>query len=101
MKYCTLLHFVRPLILAPFLVGVAQGQSMFRGNPAHTGVYAGRGPDAFHRVKWKFPTGGAVIASPVIADNIIYFGGDDHNVYAVDATSGRQVWKTQTHGPVP
>ncbi len=33
-------------------------------------------------------------------DQVIFFGGDDGNVYAVDAESGRQVWKRATGGPV-
>src|SRR5215471_7613015 len=70
------------------------GQTMFRGNPAHTGVYPGRGPREFHRIKWKFPTGSRVVSSPVIYENAIYFGSDDGNVYAVDAENGRQLWKT-------
>jgi outer membrane protein assembly factor BamB len=74
---------------------------MFRGNPAHTGIYAGAAPRQFHHVKWKFLTGSAVVGSPVIQDNVIYFGGDDHNIYAIDATTGRRIWKTATRGPVP
>ena len=33
--------------------------------------------------------------------NVIYFGSDDGNVYAVDAQTGLQIWKTATRGPVP
>ena len=60
-------------------------QSMFRGDAVHSGTYTGPAPRQFHRVKWKFPTGDRVISSPVFKDNVIYFGGDDGNVYAVDA----------------
>jgi eukaryotic-like serine/threonine-protein kinase len=82
------------------LVLSANGQAMFRGNPAHTGVYSGAAPREFHRVKWKFPTGNRIVASPVIDGRIIYFGGDDGNVYALDSETGRQLWKTKTRGPV-
>jgi hypothetical protein len=68
-------------------------QSMFRGDAMHSGRYAGPAPRQFHRVKWKFPTGDRVMSSPVFKDNVIYFGGDDGNVYAVDAETGRQIWK--------
>lgn len=77
-----------------------QAQTMFRGNPAHTGVYPGLAPREFHRVKWKFPTAHRVVGSPVMQGNVVYFGSDDGNVYAVDAESGRQIWKTTTRGPV-
>ena len=76
-------------------------QSMFRGDAMHSGTYAGPAPRQFHRVKWKFPTGDRVISSPVFKDNVIYFGGDDGNIYAVDAATGRQLWKRATGGPVP
>ena len=79
----------------------ANAQSMFRGNPAHTGAYAGPAPRQFHRVKWKFATGNRVISSPVISGKALYFGGDDGNVYAVDSETGGQIWKTKTRGPVP
>jgi outer membrane protein assembly factor BamB len=79
----------------------ADAQSMFRGNPAHTGVYAGPAPRSFHRVKWKFATGNRVVSSPVIAGKTLYFGSDDGNIYAVDSENGRQIWKTKTRGPVP
>ena len=75
-------------------------QSMFRGGGAHTGIYADKGPRQFHRVKWTFPTGGRVVSSPVAQDGVIFFGSDDGYVYAVDAGSGRQIWKRGTNGPV-
>ena len=74
---------------------------MFRGNAAHTGAYSAQAPREFHRVKWKFPTGNRIVASPVVHGNVIYFGSDDGNVYAVEAESGEQVWKATTRGPVP
>ncbi len=91
------------LVLLLFLVpgGFSHAQSMFRGDPAHSGVYAGQGPRQFHRVKWKFATGNRVVSSPVIDNKKIYFGSDDGNVYAVDAETGREIWKRSTRGPVP
>lgn len=82
-------------------VSLSLGQSMFRGDAAHSGVYSGNAPRQFHRVKWKFPTGDRVVSSPVMQGKAIYFGGDDGNIYAVDAESGRQIWKHTTRGPVP
>ena len=79
----------------------SDAQSMFRGDATHSGTYASQAPREFHRVKWKFPTGDRVVSSPVWQDNVVYFGGDDGNVYAVDATTGNQIWKHATGGPVP
>jgi outer membrane protein assembly factor BamB len=83
------------------IAAAANAQSMFRGDAIHSGRYAGSAPRQFHRVKWKFPTGDRVISSPVFKDNVIYFGGDDGNVYAVDAETGRQIWKRAMNGPAP
>jgi outer membrane protein assembly factor BamB len=91
----------------PFLGVISLGlgepgraQSMFRGDPTHSGSYAGPAPRMFHRVKWEFPTGSRVVSSPVIQDKTIYFGSNDGNIYAVDADNGRQIWKRSTKGPV-
>ena len=81
--------------------GGAAAQAMFRGDASHTGVYRGEGPRAFHRVKWTFTTGDRIVSSPVYSDGVLYFGGDDGHVYAVDAADGRQRWKYKTGGPVP
>lgn len=75
-------------------------QSVFRGNAAHTGVYASQGPRQFHRVLWTFTTGGRIVSSPVYADGALYVGGDDGSIYAVEAASGRQLWRHATGGPV-
>ena len=93
--------FTLALFLIAFPGGLIQGQSMFRGDPAHSGVYTGQGPRQFHRVKWKFATGNRIMSSPVIENKRIYFGSDDGNVYAIDAETGRQIWKRSTKGPVP
>jgi outer membrane protein assembly factor BamB len=68
--------------------------------PRHTGVYAALAPRQFHHIKWKFPTGDRIVSSPVCSDKVLYFGGDDGNVYAVDAETGHQIWKGATAGPV-
>ena len=89
------------LIALLFLPGLAGAQSMFRGDPSHSGTYPGQAPRQFHRVKWSFPTGDRIISSPVFQDSVLYFGGDDGNIYAVDTQTGRQIWKRTTGGPVP
>ncbi len=86
--------------LAALAAGAAHAQSTFRGDAIHAGAFRDEGPRQFHRVKWKFPTGDAIVSSPVYADGAIYFGGDDGNIYAVAAADGRQLWKRRTGGPV-
>jgi eukaryotic-like serine/threonine-protein kinase len=89
------------LVMSVWTAGPCNAQSMFRGNAAHSGVYAGAAPRQFHRIKWKFPTGDRIVSSPVWHEKILYFGGDDGNIYAVDAETGRQIWKRATGGPAP
>ncbi|KGE20104.1 PQQ-binding-like beta-propeller repeat protein [Paenibacillus wynnii] len=74
--------------------------SMFRGDLKHTGLYASKGPDQFHKVKWKFQTKDRIRTSPVIANQMVYFGSEDRNFYAVDVTTGEQKWTYQTDGAI-
>lgn len=89
------------VLIGLLATGFCQAQSMFRGDANHSGTYPGKVPRQFHRIKWKFPTGDRVVSSPVWQENVLYFGGDDGNIYAVDAASGHQIWKHATGGPVP
>src|ERR1700747_2373893 len=84
MKVSQLITLLAILCAANF----CQAQSMFRGDAVHSGSYSGPAPRQFHRVKWKFATGDRIVSSPAIKGKAIYFGGDDGNVYAVDAESG-------------
>lgn len=72
---------------------------MFRGNPAHIGVYDSPAP-TLSSVKWKFPTAAKILSSPAYDDGAIYFGGGDQYVYCLNAADGTLRWKFQTGGPV-
>lgn len=95
------LGFISIVLAGLSAAALGSAQSMFRGDAAHSGIYAGPGPRQFHGVKWKFATGDRVISSPVWLGGVLYFGSDDGNIYAVDAATGRQNWKYSTGGPVP
>jgi len=73
---------------------------MFRGNPAHTGVYTASGVPQFQAVKWSFHTGGKVNSSPALAGDTVFVGSYDENLYALDAAAGTLKWKFKTAGPV-
>lgn len=90
------------LLAASLSVGCspAAAQSSFRGNPAHTGVQASAAPRTLPRVKWSFPTGDRISASPAFADGVVYVGSDDGQLYAIDAATGHQRWMHRTGGPV-
>jgi eukaryotic-like serine/threonine-protein kinase len=78
--------------------GVALGQDspMFRGDLAHSGVYAAAGVPKLHGVKWKFQTGGEVISSPAVAGGVVYVGSNDGRLYAIEEASGALKWKLAT-----
>lgn len=50
---------------------------------------------------WKAHIGGMVnYASPTISNGVVYVGSSDDNLYAINATTGAQVWKFTTGGSV-
>jgi len=69
---------------------------MFRGNLHHTGRYETTGIPLLQGVKWRFPTEDAVRASPTVANQVLYIGSWDHNLYAVDTQTGRELWAFKT-----
>jgi outer membrane protein assembly factor BamB len=70
-------------------------RAMFRGNAAHTGVYASAAP-ALTALKWSFATQGKVISTPAVADGIVYVGSGDSFLYAIRASDGAEAWKFRT-----
>ncbi len=82
-------------------VAVGEDAWMFRGNPAHSGIYEAVGVVTLGGVKWKFHTGGMVISSPAVVQGKVYFGSSDGNFYAVSAESGAQQWKFDAKSRVP
>jgi outer membrane protein assembly factor BamB len=92
---------MRLALIRLLFAALSPAQSMFRGDPAHTGVYPGQGPRQLQGVKWKFATGDRIVSSPVWHEGVVYVGSDDNNVYAVDTATGHQLWKFATAGPVP
>jgi glucose dehydrogenase len=87
-----------PPVLAP--VVFAQDAATFRGNAAHTGVYAESGASTFHKIKWEFQTKAQVLSSPVVAAGTVYFGSNDHRLFAVDLATGAKKWEFKTEGRV-
>jgi outer membrane protein assembly factor BamB len=78
----------------------ALAQNTFHGNNARTGVYDGYGPKQLGGVKWAFKAGGAIVASPAIADGVVYIGAMDGHLYAVDQETGKEKWNFKSHMPI-
>jgi len=65
------------------LSGLAAEPAMFRADARHGGVYQGAGVAVLHGVKWSFRTGGAVLSTPVVDGDTVYFGSWDGQLYAI------------------
>ena len=49
----------------------AEKAAMFRGDPAHTGVYDSPGIPQPVKVKWQFHTDGQVVSSPAVTGDTV------------------------------
>jgi eukaryotic-like serine/threonine-protein kinase len=78
----------------------AISQSMFHGNLAHTGVYDSAGPTEFHDVKWTFHTSAAIVASPAIADGVVFIPSMDGHLYAIDQETSKEKWNFKSSMPI-
>jgi outer membrane protein assembly factor BamB len=63
-------------------------------------IAAAQNYNSFGAVKWKFKSQGKIFSSPAISKGIVYFGSEDHNLYAIDAKTGKQLWLFTTGGAV-
>lgn len=83
-------------------------------------VFIGQSDGAYYaldkgtgRVRWRYvpgekraatplppPPDGRPLATPAAFDGIVYLGGSDGMVYAVDALEGRTIWCFGTGGPI-
>lgn len=73
--------------------GTAPSASMFRGNAARTGESPGPGPKGAPRLRWHFQTAEGV-SNPVVVDGVVYVGSTDGYLYAVNAMTGEERWRS-------
>ena len=59
------------------------------------------------KLNWQSPTGNFYdsVSSPVVANGVVYYGSEDSgvltgHVYALNASTGAQLWSFETGGPV-
>ncbi len=58
------------------------------------------GLDLAGAIKWRFKTRRGIASSPIIQDDIAYFGSSDAHIYAVDIKQGWGLWNRRTGKPV-
>lgn len=67
---------------------------MFGATPQNTGHHPNQqGPKRNLTERWSFKTGNTITSAPTVANDVIYFGGFDGNLYAVDRNTGKKSWK--------
>src|SRR6185369_9779267 len=66
------------------------GASMFRANPARTGVQQTKGLQKFCKVKWKFKADAEIESTPVIADGVMYVATYSGYIHALDLNTGKE-----------
>lgn len=70
----------------------------FRGNPERTGYYADPAGYPSGPPSWTTKLGCEIVSSPCVKDNILYVGGRDSCIYALDCGTGGVRWKRKTGG---
>ncbi|MDD5675884.1 MAG: PQQ-binding-like beta-propeller repeat protein, partial [Chitinivibrionales bacterium] len=86
------------LILILCNVSHAADWPAFRGNLQRTGFTAEKVGLPEGKPLWRFGPVGAVVSSPSVAGNTVYFGSRDSTIYALDALSGVVKWQKKVYG---
>lgn len=74
---------------------------MLQRTPIHDGYDpTARGPTEKPKVTWSFETGGVLQTGAAVVDGTCYVGSDDATVYALDAATGNERWRTQVSNGV-
>lgn len=93
----TSIHLFTAAALLLSLSAALQAASwpLFRGSPQRAGKAS---EQAFPKLTavWALHLQGEIISSPAVCKGIVYFGGRDLSVWAVDALTGDAVWQYST-----
>lgn len=73
--------------------GRAPDTVMFRGGPAHTGVYATRGIDGYGGILWRTPVPGPVRSTAAVSGDAVYVGSAGGWLHALDRRTGEERWR--------
>jgi outer membrane protein assembly factor BamB len=75
---------------------------MFRGDAAHSGRYGagGGGGGTIIGLQWRVPTDGDIIATPAVANGVVYIGSGNGRLYAIDRASGATRWVADAKSPI-
>lgn len=73
--------------------------------PSHHNGQVGKGlVSAFDirdgKLRWQFLVNDGVMNAVTVVKDFVYFGADDHQVYALNISTGKKQWSWDTHGRV-
>ena len=78
----------------------AENKTTFLSNSNQNSVFNSAPVASLVGVKFQFQTGGPVRSTPAIANSKVFFGSGDGFFYAVDAATGKEIWKYNSSSPV-
>jgi eukaryotic-like serine/threonine-protein kinase len=67
--------------------------TQFRGSTLRTGVYDSPALTAEPTLLWQFPMPRPVRMTPAVHDGVVYIGGEDGRLHALNADTGEQLWR--------
>jgi outer membrane protein assembly factor BamB len=82
-------------------VAALQSSALFRGDPAHTGVYAEPGPGAGFVVLWRYQADGTVRSAPAVTGASVFVGTSGGSLLALDRADGALRWRYDAGAPLP
>ena len=86
-------------VLLIMILPIGVNATMFRNDSRHTGVYNDVGTPT-NALNWSFqPNTNASLdasfwASPTVVNGVVYIGGNDQIMYAINAFTGASIWNS-------
>ena len=87
-------------VLLIMILPIGVNATMFRNDSRHTGVYNDGGSSPTNALNWSFqPNTNASLdaslwASPTVVNGVVYIGGNDQIMYAINAFTGASIWNS-------
>jgi outer membrane protein assembly factor BamB len=92
---CFIIRQLYVIVVFTFLIMESFAQEIHEKSPGFI-------PDFKERpeIKWLFKTNYPIYSSPIVHEGLVYFGGLDSLLHAIDLNSGIERWHFQTHGEI-
>ena len=71
---------------------------LYRGNAQRTGLYDEPAIRQLPEIQWQSKVSSIWLMPPLVADDILYTGGGDGSLYALDIQTGEEIWSASGFG---